>query len=115
MRRIFTECSEGLIFNIYLTPGASRTCINGVVQEDINKIRVKISVHSKPVDNQANLDLIKFISDTFNIPKSYINIVSGYKSRSKKLCLRNFSINDVPSEVKSLLQREINRLAKTLF
>ena len=115
MRRIFDENSGNLIFCVYLTPGASRNCINGLRYEDTNNISIRILVHSKPVENKANVDLIKFIADTFNLPKSRIDIISGSKARHKKLCLHNFSIDDIPLAIRESLIKEINKLPATLF
>ncbi len=115
MHRIFTKHSDDLIFCIYLTPGSSKNSINGVRYENANNISIKISVHGKPIENQANIDLIKFISDIFDTPKSHIDIISGSKSRQKKLCLRKFSINDIPNKIQKILKSELDNLPKTLF
>ena len=115
MNRLFSQIADGLIFNVYLTPGASKTCINGLRYEDAGSISIKISVHGKPVENQANIDLIKFISDTFDLPKSRIKILSGQKSRYKRIMLYGYSITDMPNQIRDLLTQELSVLPKTLF
>lgn len=115
MHRIFNKNSDNLIFWVYLTPGASRNCINGLRYENTKNIGIKISVRGKPVENHANTDLIKFIASTFSLPKSRINIISGSRSRHKKVCLYNFSINDIPPAIQEALIRDINKLPATLF
>ncbi|MBW4572984.1 DUF167 domain-containing protein [Hassallia byssoidea VB512170] len=44
-----------------------------------------LTVHLKspPVDGKANEELIKLLSDKFDVPKSYIRIKSGLSSRQK--------------------------------
>lgn len=42
-----------------------------------------VSLVSQPIDNQANQELIKLLSDYFDIPKSYIKIVRWHTSRTK--------------------------------
>ena len=44
-----------------------------------------LSVHLKspPVDGKANEELIKLLSEKFDVPKSYIRIKSGLSSRQK--------------------------------
>ncbi|MGI2904274.1 DUF167 domain-containing protein [Tolypothrix sp. VBCCA 56010] len=44
-----------------------------------------LTVHLKspPVDGKANEELIKLLSDKFDVPKSYITIKSGLSSRQK--------------------------------
>lgn len=42
-----------------------------------------ISLTSPPIEGRANNELIKVLSDYFNVPRSKISIVSGYRSRIK--------------------------------
>ena len=43
----------------------------------------KIWLKSKPIDNEANLALIKIIAKYFQVPKKAVGIVSGQTSRNK--------------------------------
>jgi uncharacterized protein len=44
-----------------------------------------LTVHLKslPIDGKANEELIKLLSEKFDLPKSYIRIKSGLSSRQK--------------------------------
>jgi uncharacterized protein YggU (UPF0235/DUF167 family) len=42
-----------------------------------------VSVQEPPIENRANLALIRLIAEHFHVPKSAVRIVSGYKSRRK--------------------------------
>ena len=42
-----------------------------------------IHLKSPPVDGKANEELIKLLSEKFDVPKSYIRIKSGLSSRQK--------------------------------
>lgn len=42
-----------------------------------------VYLKSSPVDGKANKELIKLLSDRFNIPKSQITIKSGLSSKNK--------------------------------
>jgi uncharacterized protein len=44
-----------------------------------------LTVHLKspPIDGKANEELIKLLSEKFDVPKSYIRIKSGLSSRKK--------------------------------
>ncbi len=44
---------------------------------------LKIRLTAPPVDGAANEALIKFLADTFSVPKSLVEIVSGHASRDK--------------------------------
>lgn len=115
MHRIFTKCPYGITFIVYLTPSARKNCINGLRLDSNNSINVKISVHSKPIDNCANADLINFIAKTFDLPKTSVSILSGIKSRNKKILLFNFDLKDIPIELQNLLTQQISQLLSTSF
>lgn len=46
---------------------------------EITKIRIKAA----PKRNRANLELIKFLSETYHVPKENIAIISGQKEQLK--------------------------------
>lgn len=50
-----------------------------VISENI--LRVKI--HAKPVDGQANIKLIEVLADYFHVPKSCVEIQAGEYFRKK--------------------------------
>lgn len=95
-----------MVIDVYLTPGAHNSCINGTIQTTDKKY-IKVSVNSKPIDNKANLELIKVISEYFNIPKSNIEITRGLKSRYKQIYLHNYNINNIPENTKQLLSKNV--------
>ncbi|MBW4539026.1 MAG: DUF167 domain-containing protein [Myxacorys chilensis ATA2-1-KO14] len=44
-----------------------------------------VHLKSPPVDGKANAELIKVLSDRFNVPKSCITIKSGASSKLKRI------------------------------
>lgn len=50
---------------------------------------LKVWLKSKPVDGQANKELIEVLSDYYKIKKYDIHIVSGLKSRNKIIEIKN--------------------------
>ncbi|MBQ9441000.1 MAG: DUF167 domain-containing protein [Alphaproteobacteria bacterium] len=99
INNIFIDTNSGVLINIYLTPGAHKSCINGLIQTIDNKVYIKISVNGKPIENQANKELICIISKYFKLPKSNIEIIRGSKSRYKQIRLKNYNICDIPKNV----------------
>jgi uncharacterized protein (TIGR00251 family) len=69
-----------LLLNILVQPKAGKDEIVGP-QGDVLKVRIK----APPVDGEANQALVKFLSKTFKVPKSNIDIISGETSRHKRL------------------------------
>lgn len=72
-----------LFITIYLQPGAKKTEVSGM-----HDGHIKIKINSPPVDGKANEALIMFLSTILNIPKYKINIISGEKSRVKKISIK---------------------------
>ena len=102
--KIFKEVNNGIEFSVYLTPGAKKETISGVVSIE-NQYFLKIMVHAKPTDNQANMALIEFISKKFKIAKSNLLIKSGRKSRKKKLFISNFKLENLPKEISNIFDK----------
>ncbi len=46
-----------------------------------------IKVRAQPINNQANIEVIKTISNHFNIPQSKITIQTGKTSKMKRIIL----------------------------
>ena len=70
----------GFIISLYIQPGASRTELIGVHNEQI-----KIKIAAPPVDGAANEELLQFLKKKLKIPKRDITLVSGESSRSKRV------------------------------
>ncbi len=62
-----------LRLRLKIVPKSSKTEIVGMLGEDVVKIRIA----AVPAKNKANMELIRFLSDTFNVPKSNCTIASG--------------------------------------
>lgn len=71
-------------FEIYLRvkvrPGAQKSEIKQILDDDT----IKINIAAKPINNQANTELLKFLSKTFTVLTEQVKIISG-KSESLKL------------------------------
>ena len=50
---------------------------------DISENQITIGIKSKPVEGEANKEIIKKLSKHFQIPTSSIQIKSGHKSKRK--------------------------------
>ena len=90
MPNYILETTEGIVFSVKLVPNSS---FSKVVDYTDDYIRIKIS--SPPIENRANKELIDFCSDLFDINKSKIKIVSGEKSKIKKVLLTGAKYSDV--------------------
>jgi uncharacterized protein (TIGR00251 family) len=73
---------DTLILEVRLQPRASGDGIVGCVDG-----RVRIKVTAAPVDDAANERLVKLLSKEFGVAKSRIRLVSGAKSRNKRVAV----------------------------
>lgn len=78
-----TKTKDGIRFNIKVIPNASKCEIIGVVE---NALKIRLDV--PPVDGKANEKCIKFIANIMQVPKSWVIIVKGEKSRTKTLLVK---------------------------
>lgn len=82
--------TNGIILSIKLVPNSSFNRITDYTDE---YIRIKIS--SPPIENRANKELISYISELLKINKSKIKIISGEKSKLKKLLIIDSDLTEI--------------------
>lgn len=71
-----------VIINIKAQPNSSKNKIAGIYDEN----QIKINIKAPAVEGAANKELIKFLSKTFKVSKSEIEI-KGETSKQKKVVL----------------------------
>ena len=74
--------TEDFVLKIRIVPNSSK---NEIILEDEF---VKVKVTAQPIENKANKALVEFLSKTFKIPKSSIEIIKGQTSKEKTLLFR---------------------------
>lgn len=67
-----------ITLNIYAKPNAKKTAIVGINAHGLN-----IALKAKPIDGQANQELIAYLSTAFKVPKSKVKLVKGLSGRMK--------------------------------
>jgi len=78
---------DGVTLAIRAHPGAKKTTITGVYGEGA-AAQLKVAVQAPPIEGRANLALLAFLSSTFAIPRSSVELAGGELSRSKVFLLR---------------------------
>jgi len=82
---------EGVTLAVRAQPGAKKTAITGIYGEGADT-RLKIAVQAPPIEGRANQALITFLAETFSIPRSAVELISGELSRSKVFLLRGIGL-----------------------
>jgi uncharacterized protein (TIGR00251 family) len=70
---------KGSALAVRVTPRASHNKIVEVMEDGT----IKIHLAAPPVDGEANEQLILFLADVLNVPKSRVEIVAGATGRDK--------------------------------
>ncbi len=76
------ETTEGLLVTLRISPNASKNDI--ILTDDI----IKVKITAQPIENKANKALIEFLSKSFKIPKTSIEILKGETSKDKTLIFK---------------------------
>jgi uncharacterized protein len=83
------ETGESLEITLHVQPRARRTEIAGEFNGAL-----KLKVMAPPVDDAANKAVIQFFASFLSVPKSRIEIISGEKSREKKIRIGGVKLSD---------------------
>lgn len=94
-----TEHPEGCVLAVRGQPGARR---NGIVGEHAGML--KVAVTAPPDKGRANDAIIEVLADQFGLKASQVELVSGFKSKEKKFLLRDLTMQEARSRLRSLLK-----------
>ena len=89
------ESKEGVIFEIYVTPHASRAQINGIQDGAL-----KIKVTAQPHEGAANAACVELLAKSLKLKKTQVEIIAGFKSRKKIIFVKNESKNTLEARMK---------------
>ena len=85
----------GSALAVRVTPRASRNKIAEVMSDGV----VKIHIAAPPVDGEANEQLLSFLSEILNIPRSRIEIVAGVSGRDKLISVLDMDADAVHKRI----------------
>jgi len=86
------ETKAGVTLAVRAQPSAKKTAIVGVYGEGASA-QLKIAIHAPAIEGRANQSLIAFLAETFSLPRSSIELVSGELSRSKVFLLHGITVD----------------------
>jgi uncharacterized protein len=92
-----TMTTEGIVFTVRVQPRASRDEVCGLMEG-----AMKVRLQAPALEDRANEALCKFLARLLKTPKSAVRILSGGRSRIKRVAIRGVT----ESEVRGLLTRE---------
>jgi uncharacterized protein (TIGR00251 family) len=77
---VISDAPGGAIIDIKVIPRAGRTAVAGTRGHTI-----LIRLAAAPVAGAANIELLALLAEVLQVPKRHLTIVSGEKSRTKRL------------------------------
>ena len=89
--------SEGLILRVRVQPRSSKAGITGV-QGDY----LKVCVNAPAAEGAANRACREVLAKAFGIPKGRVEIVSGLKSREKRILLKGVEKEAILSRISEI-------------
>ena len=87
-----------MIFQVRVQPRASRDEVAGIIDG-----AMKVRLQAPAVEDRANLALCEYLAGLLKRPKAAVRILSGERSRTKRIAVRGVSEN----EIRALLTHEV--------
>ncbi|PLY03076.1 MAG: YggU family protein [Desulfuromonas sp.] len=91
---------EGTVISLHVQPRASR---NEIIGEQDGALKVRLT--SPPVEGAANKLCCEIFAKTCGVPKRNVSILSGEKSRQKRLLVSGLSVAVVQEKIEEQIKR----------
>jgi len=88
----------GVALSVYVQPRASK---NRVAGEHDNAL--KLCITAPPVEGKANKAVISLLARLFSIPKTAVSIKSGQRGRSKRVILKQITLDQARRKLTEIL------------
>lgn len=92
--------SKDVVLKIKVIPKASKSEIKGWKEDEL-----VIRLAAVPEKGEANEELVRFLATILGIGKSKVTLVQGDKSRHKKICIDDGSLEEIKQKITSLLDK----------
>lgn len=94
MNDFLKENKNGVVITVKLIPNSSKNCVLGYSNDYL-----KVKITAQAIENKANKQLILFLSEIFNIPKTSISFLAGEKSKEKRLLILGARLSDINEKI----------------
>jgi len=89
---------NGLVIPVKVVPGSSRSRIAGLLGDSL-----KINLAAPPEKGKANKQIVKFLAETLNHPKSAITIISGSHDPHKQILIADMTAQELLTHLKPFI------------
>ena len=77
--------SGEIYLRIKVQSGANKTQIKEIMDNET----IKIDIVALPVKGKANLELVKFLAQEFDVSQNNVKIIKGFKEKIKLIKIKN--------------------------
>jgi uncharacterized protein (TIGR00251 family) len=77
---VITTTDDGVVLQVRVIPRAGRSALAGTRDD-----AVLVRLGAAPVDGAANAELVAVLADAFGVPRRQVAILSGDRSRQKRV------------------------------
>jgi uncharacterized protein len=91
---VIESTADGVVIAVRVVPRAGRSGIAGT-----RGGALLVRLNAPPVEGAANDELIEVIADTLGVPRRAVTIVSGERSRSKRVRVAGVDADHVASRL----------------
>lgn len=89
---------DGTLIDVRVIPRSARSGLAGT-----RGGALLVRLHAPPVEGAANAELIEVISDALNVPRRAVTIVSGERSRQKRVLVVGVTAEQARSRLASVV------------
>src|SRR5262249_22098660 len=100
MLQPWSVAPRGVLLRVHLHPRAPRARLAGMRGEAL-----KVTLTAPPVDNAANSALLAFLAALLEVPRTSVSLVSGAKSREKRVLVSTTTPQHIARRLTSALRR----------
>jgi len=97
MQRILnvpSQSPDSVLLTVRVVPRAGRSAVAGTRGDAL-----LVRLNAAPVDGVANAELIAVLADALGVPKRAVSIVSGERSREKRVRIAGITLEDARSRL----------------
>ena len=93
---LLREGEDGVILAITVQPASKRAVIAGI---DIWRGRLQVAVKAQPQKGAANEAVCELLSEAFDTPLVFVDIIAGHRSRQKSVRFRETTLSAIESHL----------------
>ena len=91
---LLREDEDGVILAVAVQPAAKHVGIAGI---DNWRGRLQVAVRTQPQKGAANEAVCELLSEAFDTPLAFVNIVAGHRSRQKSILFSETPLSKIES------------------